>query len=97
MSGSRPAAHENRFRALIVLLYVVVLASSAFFHHDFACRQDSRTHCIACTVSQAAQKSDSGGAPLDAIHRFAGRIELRALVSVDSPALVSISDRAPPA
>ena len=97
MPGSRPAAHENGFRALIVLLYVFVLGSSAFFHHDFACRQDSRTHCIACTVSQAAQKVESQGAAGVAIHRVAGKIELRSHDSLDTPLLTFISDRAPPA
>ena len=81
----------------MVVLYAFVIAASAFFHNDFACRQDSRTHCIACSVSQDAQRVESHGGPLDGIQPLAGRVELRTHVSIDIPSITSLSDRAPPA
>ena len=97
MAGSIGPWSTNRCRVAVVALYVFVVAAAAFFHHDFACRQDSRTHCISCSVSQDAQRVESHGGPLDAIQRMAGRVELRAHAGIDVPSLSVLSDRAPPA
>jgi hypothetical protein len=97
MPGSCDPRRVRRSTLAVMVLYAFVIAASAFFHHDLACHQKSRTHCTACSVSQYAQEAEYSGAPLAALHRVAGRVELRATVSVDTPALVFISDRAPPA
>jgi hypothetical protein len=97
MPGSCDLRRLHRSRMAVVILYAFVFAASAFFHHDFACHQSSRTHCTSCTVSQSAQKADSHGAPLAALDRVFARVELRASVSADTPALDFRSDRAPPA
>jgi hypothetical protein len=81
----------------LVVIYVLVLVAGQFLHHDFACHENSRTHCPFCQINQSAQKVDVGGPPLDDIDRLVGRVELRAAAGVDTPTLSSISDRAPPA
>lgn len=86
----------REMRLLFVLFYVFVLAGSSFFHNDFACRQDSRTTCAACSVSQDAQKMDAHHAPAFDMRHAVGRVETQASTSVDAPALSSLSDRAPP-
>jgi hypothetical protein len=97
MLGTIGARRIHRFRLAVVVLYAFVLAASAFFHHDFACRQDSRIHCISCSVGQDAQKVESHGIPLDAIHRVAGRVEARASHVAGTLISCRISDRSPPA
>jgi hypothetical protein len=97
MAGTIGPRRVNHCRVAVVVLYAFVVAASAFFHHDFACRQDSRTHCISCSVSQDAQRVESHGGPVDAIQQVAGRVELRNHSAVNIPALTSLSDRAPPA
>jgi hypothetical protein len=97
MPGGYDARRLHRSRLAVVVLYAFILAASAFFHHDFACHQNSRTHCTACSVSQYAQKAESNGAPLDVLPLVAGRVEFRAPVDVDTLVLLFISDRAPPA
>ena len=97
MPGTIGARRSNRFLLTVVVLYAFVLAASAFFHRDFACRQDSRTHCIACSVSQDAQRVESHGGPVDAIRQAAGRVVIRTHVRIDTLSLTLLSDRAPPA
>ncbi|SRR5258706_7805584 len=97
MPGSHGPRRTNRSRFAVVVVYAFVFAASAFFHHDWACHQNSRTHCTACSVSQSAQKAESNGAPVDALRLVAGKIECRAPVGVDTLVLFFISDRAPPA
>jgi hypothetical protein len=86
-----------RASTITLVVYMLVLAAGQFLHHDFACHENSRTHCPSCQIDQSAQKVDVGGPPLDVIDRFVGRIELRAATAVDAPFLSSFSDRAPPA
>jgi hypothetical protein len=92
-TGQRRLLHS---RVAVLVLYAFVLAASGFFHHDLDCRQDSRTHCIACSVGQDAQKVESVGVSLDVLHRVAGRVELRASHVVDTLTACRISDRSPP-
>jgi hypothetical protein len=80
----------------VVIVYGLVLMAGPFLHHDFACHENSRTHCTSCQISQYAQKVDVGGTPVDAVPRIVGRIELRAAITVETPARSCISDRAPP-
>jgi hypothetical protein len=97
MAGTIGRQRLHHSRVAVVALYVFVVAASAFFHHDFACRQDSRTHCIACSVSQDAQRAETHGGPLDTLQPLAGRVEPRTHASIDIPSLTFLSDRAPPA
>jgi hypothetical protein len=97
MAGPIGPRRIHHSRLAVVTLYVFVVAASAFFHHDFTCRQDSRTHCIACSVSHDAQRVEAHGGPLDTLQPMAGRVELRTHASVDIPSLSLVSDRAPPA
>jgi hypothetical protein len=92
-----PPRSKHRSTLAVLVLYGLVLFAASFLHHDFACHQNSRTHCPACSVSQYAQKAESNGAPLDVLDVVAGRIELRSPAGVDTPVLLFISDRAPPA
>jgi hypothetical protein len=96
MPGTPLSRGRHRSTVAVVLLYGLVVFGASFLHHDFACHQNSRTHCTACSVSQYAQKSESHGVPLDAMQHVSGRVELRAPVTVATPVLVFISDRAPP-
>jgi hypothetical protein len=97
MPGSDSLRLSHRSRVGVVVLYAFVVAASAFLHHDVVGRPESRTHCIACTVTQHAQKVDSHSGPLDVLDRVSGRVE----VPLASPLAISvdatISDRAPPA
>jgi hypothetical protein len=97
MPGTTGPRRINRCRVAVVVLYAFVIAASAFFHNDFACRQDSRTHCISCSVGQDAQKVEAHAIPLDAIDRLAGRVEARASHIAGTLTSCSISDRSPPA
>jgi hypothetical protein len=97
MASPIGAPRTNRFRVWVVVLYAFAIAASAFFHNDFTCRQDSRTHCISCSVSQDAQKVESQGGPVDVLHRVVGRVELRASHLADTLTTCTISDRSPPA
>src|SRR6188768_803784 len=91
MAGFFGSRSTNRSRVALLFLYAFVVAASAFFHHDLACRQDSRTHCTACSVSQDAQRVESHGGPLDANQRMSGRVELRAHISIDVLSLTVLS------
>jgi hypothetical protein len=97
MPGSHGLRLMHRSRLAVVLLYAFVIAASAFFHNDFACRQDSRIHCISCSVGQDAQKVEAHAIPLDAIDRLAGRVEAHASHIAGTLTSCSISDRSPPA
>lgn len=81
----------------IVVFYGVVLLLGPSLHHDFACHQSSRTHCLSCLSSQSAPNHDVHGAPVDELHRVAERVEVWASIHVQTPALSAVSDRSPPA
>src|SRR5204863_9345513 len=97
MSGPAVRRRTSPTRVAVVVLYMFVAAASAFFHHDFGSRQDSRTHCIACNVSQDAQRVEAHRGPLDTAQRLAGRVEVKTHGLVHTPSLRLLSDRAPPA
>ncbi len=83
--------------AAVTLLYVLAVFTGAFLHHDFACHQNSRTHCQACQATQGAQRVERASAPPHVLNRVAGRVELQAPLLVEAPATSFVSDRAPPA
>ena len=61
----------------------VIMSAGAFLHHDFDCHQNSRTHCPSCQLTQHAQKTEAGGAPLDAPRGLVGQIEWRSDFSAE--------------
>jgi hypothetical protein len=96
MPGSEPRGPRPSTIAIVVV-YALVLSAGSFLHHDFACHQNSRTHCTFCLTNQSAQKVEISGPPLDAIDRLVGRVELQAATADERTFLSSLSDRAPPA
>jgi hypothetical protein len=80
-----------------VAFYVLVLLMAPSLHHDFACHQNSRTHCTSCLTSQTAPNVDICHAPVDAMDALAGQVEARASDILQTPALISDSGRSPPA
>jgi hypothetical protein len=81
--------------AALFFAFVFLLAPS--LHHDFACHQNSRTHCTSCITSQAAAKVAVCPAPVDAVPAFAGKVEALASNAPYIPALFSDTGRSPPA
>jgi hypothetical protein len=80
-----------------VVVYGVVLLLTPGLHHDFACHQNSRTHCTSCLTNQTAPNVDVCPAPIDAMAGIAGHVEMCASVSAKSPALLADCGRSPPA
>jgi hypothetical protein len=80
-----------------IFLYAVVLLLTPGLHHDFACHQNSRSHCTSCLTNQTAPNVDVCPTPIGAMLGIAGQIEARAWVNAQSPALLSDSGRSPPA
>ena len=69
----RPGLAGGRRSVTIVatLIYLLVLAASAFEHHDFVCHLKTPQHCTACTASQLgadppALAADAGSSSNDA-------------------------------
>ncbi|MEO8258679.1 MAG: hypothetical protein ABI868_15125 [Acidobacteriota bacterium] len=58
---------------IATLCYVLVLAASAFEHHDFVCHLKNPQHCTACSASQLG--ADPPALAVDATSSFhdAGR------------------------
>jgi hypothetical protein len=79
------------------MVYGLVIVASAFLHHDFACHENSRTHCPSCQISQQAQKVEVSAAVVDAVLRPAGRLEACATHLIDTLAAPRLAGRSPPA
>jgi hypothetical protein len=97
MPGRPELAGRHPSTIALIVVYVLVLAAGSFQHHDFACHENSRTHCTACQTNQAAQKVEVSSAPADVIQRLAGRLEPSASHVVETLTSCRISDRSPPA
>src|SRR4029434_1633366 len=80
--------------AALFFAFVFLLAPS--LHHDFACHQNSRTHCTSCLTNQTAPNVDVCPAPVDHLAGIAGQIDARVSAGAKSPALLSDSGRSPP-
>src|SRR3977135_2408481 len=78
------------------VIYAAVLLVTPGLHHDFACHQNSRTHCTSCLTSQTAPNVDVCPAPVGAIAGVAGHLESLLAVPKQSPALFFDSGRSPP-
>jgi hypothetical protein len=81
----------------VVTVYGLVIAACAFLHHDFACHENSRTHCPSCQVSQHAQKVEASAAVIEAVLRPAGRLETYTARPIETLAPPRLAGRSPPA
>ena len=98
MAAARLQARHVRGSIFVALaLYGVVMSAGAFLHHDFACHQNSRTHCSSCVISQHPQKSHSAAAPVHGLMLTTRRVELTISTAVESASVCRLSSRAPPA
>jgi hypothetical protein len=50
--GQTPTGRRRSLTIVATLFYVLVLAGSAFEHHDLVCHLKNPQHCTACTASQ---------------------------------------------
>jgi hypothetical protein len=78
-------------------MFGVVLTLTPGLHHDFACHQNSRTHCNSCLNSQSAPHVDICAAPIAATTDLLGNVEMRASAFVQTSTRFSESGRSPPA
>ena len=97
MPGSPAPRRTIRSRVAVVVLYAFVFAASAFFHHDWACHQNSRTHCTACQISQHAQKVEVSAAVVASVLQPADRLEAYTTHPLDALAPPRLAGRSPPA
>jgi len=81
----------------VALLYGVVTFAGLFLDHDFACHQNSRTHCPFCQIIHSDQKAELGRIHIESPRQLSHRVENLSDLAGDTPALRSVSDRAPPA
>jgi hypothetical protein len=79
------------------LVYGLVTFAGLFLDHDFACHQNSRTHCPFCQIIHSDQKAELGRIHIENPRRLSYKVESLSDVAGDTPALSSVSDRAPPA
>jgi hypothetical protein len=80
-----------------VIVYALVLMAGPALHHDFACHENSRTHCTSCQISQYAQKVEVSAAAVDAILYPAGRLEAYTTQPIETFAPLRLAGRSPPA
>jgi hypothetical protein len=52
MCGGGRVRGRRSLTIVATLVYVLVLAASAFEHHDLVCHLKNPRHCTACTASQ---------------------------------------------
>jgi hypothetical protein len=92
-AGSRRAL----LSALLAVMFGVVLTVTPGLHHDFACHQNSRTHCNSCLGSQSAPHIDICTTPFRAATDLSGKVEMRASAELLTPTRFYDSGRSPPA
>jgi hypothetical protein len=97
MAGSVRPRRSLSATLVAVVFYGVVLLLTPGLHHDFACHQNSRSHCTSCLTSQSAPHVEMSAAPTGAMAALAGRIEIRPWVAIPTAATFSDSGRSPPA
>jgi hypothetical protein len=97
MAGKARPRHTLSATLVATVLYSVVLLMTPALHHDFACHQNSRSHCTSCLTSQSAPHVEICAAPIAAMAAPGGRIETRPWVAIPTAATFSDSGRSPPA
>jgi hypothetical protein len=92
MIGSR----RPLLAALLAVMFGVVLTAAPGLHHDFACHQNSRTHCNSCLSSQSAPNVDICATPIGAAANLSGKVEMRPSAELHTPTRFFDSGRSPP-
>jgi len=90
-------SRERVVRAVVVFLYVAVLVSTPFFHHDFACHQRTPGHCQACRANPPAPRAAQTLAVLAVALHDLGSIESATQGTVVWHVPISSPGRSPPA
>jgi hypothetical protein len=83
--------------ASVAVMFAVVLAVTPGLHHDFACHQNSRTHCNSCLSSQTAPNVDICATPIRTTADLSGNVEMRPSAALRTLIRFSDSGRSPPA
>jgi hypothetical protein len=78
-------------------MFGVVLTLTPGLHHDFACHQNSRTHCNSCLNNQSAPHVEICAAPLSAIADVSGDVDVPWSATLRTRSVLSDSGRSPPA
>jgi hypothetical protein len=95
--GSTIGRRPTLLAALLAVMFGVVLTVTPGLHHDFACHQNSRTHCNSCLSSQSAPNVDVCATPIRATADLSGKVETRPSAELRTPTRFSDSGRSPPA
>jgi hypothetical protein len=92
------ATARNRIAlTVVVFLYIAVLISTPFFHHDFACHQRTPGHCQACRANPPAPWAAQTLAVLTVALHELGSIESASQGAVAWDVPISSPGRSPPA
>ena len=81
----------------VVIVYGLMLMAGPFLHHDFACHENSRTHCPSCQISQHAPNVAVSAAVVEAVLRPAGRLDVHTAHPIETLAPPRLAGRSPPA
>jgi hypothetical protein len=98
MRFRRGRAVSRRSSTLVAtLFYLLVLAASAFEHHDLLCHLRNPQHCSACTASQlGADPPAVAAAAASSLHDAGGAIVMDAAVTAALHAARSTGRSPPP-
>jgi hypothetical protein len=96
MTRWRARDRSRRSIAVATVLYVLVLAASAFEHHDLLCHLRNPQHCTACSASQLGSDPQSLAAPRPAHLADAGRATALAVIADGTLLVVRSTGRSPP-
>lgn len=77
-------------------IYVLVLAASAFEHHDILCHLRNPQHCAACTATPLGSDPQTTVAPGTSDLADAGRVLTRYVMADDALLPVRSTGRSPP-
>ena len=58
MFQPRDRRFRRRFRSLVLVMYVAIVATLPLLHHDIACHIQSPTHCTTCFIGSAERAPD---------------------------------------
>jgi len=93
----RERAGRRRSLTLVAtLFYVLVLAASAFEHHDFLCHLKNPQHCTACTASQLGADPPPFAGDAASSFNDAGSATAVAAKAIDAVLVAHSTGRSPP-
>ena len=82
---------------LVLVLYLAVLVTAPFFHHDFACHQRTPGHCQACRANPPAPWAAQTIAVVSVPLHDLGSIESASHGATPLHVPISTPGRSPPA